>query len=138
MNTKTVSSLRDFLVGYVTCALWSSHDESNERGGEPMDRNYSREDIAFGSLLSMARDCRKFTRANAELLERFASELPRHEEYSQEERAGHDFWLTRNGHGSGFWDREVSDDVGHELTLASEAFRSCDLYVGDDGKIHAS
>ena len=22
------------------------------------------------------------------------------------EQAGHDFWLTRNGHGAGFWDRE--------------------------------
>lgn len=22
------------------------------------------------------------------------------------EQAGHDFWLTRNGHGTGFWDRE--------------------------------
>lgn len=23
-----------------------------------------------------------------------------------EAQAGHDFWLTRNGHGTGFWDRE--------------------------------
>jgi hypothetical protein len=24
----------------------------------------------------------------------------------QIEQAGHDFWLTRNGHGTGFWDRK--------------------------------
>ena len=24
---------------------------------------------------------------------------------NQIEQAGHDFWLTRNGHGAGFWDR---------------------------------
>lgn len=24
----------------------------------------------------------------------------------QIEQAGHDFWLTRNGHGTGFWDRQ--------------------------------
>ena len=26
------------------------------------------------------------------------------EQYSAEDLAGHDFWLTRNGHGTGFWD----------------------------------
>jgi hypothetical protein len=33
------------------------------------------------------------------------------------EQAGIDLWLTRNGHGAGFWDRdELGDDLGAELT----------------------
>ena len=31
-------------------------------------------------------------------------------------QAGHDFWLTRNGHGTGFWDRpEVYGDTYAEM-----------------------
>lgn len=28
--------------------------------------------------------------------------------WSDDERAGHDFWLTRAGHGAGFWDRRYT------------------------------
>ena len=51
------------------------------------------------------------------------------------ERAGMNFWLTRNGHGSGFWDGDWGD-WGDELTDASKAFGECDLYVGDDGMLY--
>lgn len=34
---------------------------------------------------------------------------------------GHDFALTRNGHGAGFWDRGYGD-VGHILTDAAKAY----------------
>ncbi len=138
MSTTTKTPFREFFTGYVTCALWSSHDYSDESGGEHMDANYGREDIAFGSLLSMARECRDFMRANAELLGRYASELPERGEFTQDERAGHDFWLTRNGHGAGFWDRGLPHELGRALTDASKAYGSSDLYVGDDGKIYAS
>lgn len=46
-----------------------------------------------------------------------------------------DFWLTRNGHGVGFWDRDVGA-VGDRLTKACKKFGETYLYVGDDGKIH--
>lgn len=36
-------------------------------------------------------------------------------------QAGHDFWLTKNGHGAGFWDRpEIWGDRADELTRACE------------------
>ena len=51
--------------------------------------------------------------------------------------AGHDFWLTRQGHGAGFWDRgELYDGSGDLLTKASEQAGVCDLYIGDDSKIY--
>lgn len=56
------------------------------------------------------------------------------------EQAGRDFWLTRCGHGAGFWDRdagtyphEASNDI---LTKASEAFGNLDPYIGDDNQIY--
>ena len=48
---------------------------------------------------------------------------------------GHDFWLTRNRHGAGFWDRGLGD-VGDRLTKAAHAFGESDLYVGDDGNLY--
>ena len=54
------------------------------------------------------------------------------------ERAGHDFWLTRNGHGAGFWDGDWSEDymgteVGELLTEASRPYGDVYVHKGDDG-----
>lgn len=51
------------------------------------------------------------------------------------EQIGHDLWLTRNGHGAGFWDRGLGE-VGDKLTEIAKSMGSKDLYKGDDGKIH--
>lgn len=48
---------------------------------------------------------------------------------------GHDFWLTRNGHGAGFWDRGLGER-GRRLTDACRPYGKVDLYLGDDGFLH--
>ena len=53
------------------------------------------------------------------------------------ERAGHDFWLTRNHHGAGFWDGDWPEDVDEKLTEASHSWGEMDLYVGDDGRVYS-
>jgi hypothetical protein len=52
-------------------------------------------------------------------------------------QAGHDFWLTRNGHGAGFWDRGLGE-VGRRLTDACKPYGSAYLYVGDNGMIYCA
>jgi hypothetical protein len=52
------------------------------------------------------------------------------------EQCGHDFWLTRNGHGTGFWDRFPKTDAHKRLDVAAMAFGKADLYLGDDGKVY--
>jgi hypothetical protein len=52
------------------------------------------------------------------------------------ERGGHDFWLTRNRHGAGFWDGDW--ERGAELTKAAHTFGGIDLFVGDDGRVHGT
>lgn len=115
-----------FLRQYLETALWSSNDYSDESGGDPMDKNYSIEDIALGTLSKAYQDCKRFQAENAADLEHGTSE-----------QAGSDFWLTRNHHGSGFWDGDWPDDVGERLTKAAHAFGQVDLEVGDDGEIHS-
>lgn len=54
-----------------------------------------------------------------------------------EAQAGHDFWLTRNRHGSGYWD--IDNVYGdHAQTLTDKAHKAGErtLYYGDDGKIY--
>jgi hypothetical protein len=45
-------------------------------------------------------------------------------------RLGMDIWLTRNGHGSGFFDH--SYDYEKELMDAGHSLKSVDLYITDD------
>ncbi len=128
-----------FLRAYVVAALWSTNDESTPQGGEPLDSNYSIDDIAPDTLASMAEDCAKFLRENEADIAKGCTRGTG--EFTAEEQAGHDFWLTRCGHGAGFWDGDWRDgeDRSREerLTEAAQAFGNVDLYVGDDGKIHS-
>jgi len=52
------------------------------------------------------------------------------------DQAGHDFWLTRQGHGAGFWDGGWQN-YGELLTSLSKAYGALELYEGEDGLIHA-
>lgn len=131
---------KHFFEAYVTCALWSSSDESDESGGEPLDCNYDDSDIAQSTLSEMATDCARFQTDNAALLEDYYAEIPLgrdgNGEWTPEAQAGHDFWLSRNGHGAGFFDRDVPRKLRDTLQKAAREFGSFDLYVGDDGKIY--
>jgi hypothetical protein len=50
--------------------------------------------------------------------------------------AGMDFWLTRNGHGAGFWDGDWPEKQGEALTALAEEFGELNVCVGDDGKLY--
>lgn len=56
--------------------------------------------------------------------------------------AGYDFFLTRNGHGAGFWDADANapeaPDARARLTDAAHKAGEDDFYVGDDGRIYGS
>ena len=96
----------------------------------PLDMAYGPEDFGEREAEKLRAEAWDFFTANLLLLEYAVIKYPYH--YG---RAGHDFWLTRNGHGAGYWDRGLGE-VGDALTTAAEVYGSCDLYVGDDGKIY--
>ena len=131
MSKQTLTETLDpFTLAYIEAALWSSTDDE----GNPLDANYTADDLAPETVDTIIADCRKFQADNAEDI---ASGCTRGTgEYSTDEQAGHDFWLTRNGHGAGFWDGDWTEPHATRLTGAAQAFGSVDLYVGDDGQIH--
>lgn len=115
-----------FFTDYLACALWLSTDDSREDGGDPLHRNFGPDDIDATCLANLRAECEDFWRYSAQDLEPLDAG-----------QCGHDFWLTRNGHGAGFWDRGLGD-VGKRLTDACRSYGECDLYVGDDGKLYAT
>ena len=119
------SGLTDFVNSYIETALWSSSDESDERGGEPLDKNYGPSDIAPETRRAMFLDAASFYKANLM-------------DFGDPGQAGHNFWLTRNRHGAGFWDGDYPEPEATRLTKASKAYGEFDLYVGNDGQIHSS
>jgi len=118
-----------FTSAYIECAFWSSHFDCVGSANV-----YGAEDLAPETLAQIVKDCRRFQLENYDVLEaEYLSDLP----LANVTHAGHDFWLTRNGHGAGFWDGDWSKANGEKLTEACKAFGEVELYVGDDGKIYA-
>jgi hypothetical protein len=64
-------------------------------------------------------DCRNFLLAYRSLIEASGASL---------DQAAHDLWLTRNGHGAGFWDRPeiYGQELADELTRVAQAMGSYD------------
>jgi hypothetical protein len=116
-----MSTLDQFLASYVETALWASMHET----GTPLDDSkYSDAELADETRERMRADCLAFM----EQTETLISPLSDH--------VAHDFWLTRNHHGAGFWDGDYPKSLGEELTKISHQFGEYSLYVGDDGKIY--
>lgn len=128
-----MAGLDEFTMAYLEAALWSTNDESDDNGGEPMDKNYDFDDIAPEALEKVKADCAKFQADNADWINR---KHCLNYSTTPEARAGHDFWLTRNGHGAGFWDGDWSKESEAVLTVASKKFGEVNPYVGDDGKLY--
>ena len=127
---------KEFIRGYVQAALWSSTCIDTD-DCEYLDEKYDESDLAKETLEQMEKDCIQFIKENDDDLFEYAEQrsIPFDAEYTASDCAGHDFWLTRNGHGAGFWDRGLKR-LGDRLTSATEKFAHVDLYVGDDGKIY--
>jgi hypothetical protein len=126
----TVNDIDQAIRQYIETALWSETDDD----GEPLDTetddraSYNRWSIDLESRRRMATDVRDFVAGcEAERPDVFNGMDP--------EQVGHDFWLTRNGHGTGFWDRDLGER-GSWLTEQCKPHGEASLYVGDDGRLY--
>jgi hypothetical protein len=103
-----------FIAAYLDCAAWADgSEEQTERANN-------------GEFTSEAQ-----VRAQVECKAFMYRALPYMQAWTPEQ-AGHDFWLTRNGHGSGFWDRQL--EHGDVLTAIAKNFGTLSVYVPDDSE----
>lgn len=117
--------MKDLLHSYLATALWSSTGDDDE----PLDKRYGIESFAPEAIEQATRDCAAFESQVRAYLDASGQ---------SDARAGHDFWLTRNRHGAGFWDGDWPDDVADDLTDIAHAFGETDAYIGDDGLVYFS
>ncbi len=116
-----------FVASYIESLFWSSYQHDCNR---PFDDDYDYTDLAQEALDEIVSDCGDFLDQvfNREDLADFVETM----DYEQ---VAHDFCLTRNRHGAGFWDRGLGK-TGQILTDISHVYGSQYPYVGDDGKIY--
>jgi len=105
---------------------------------DPMDDNYEEADLSPEALARILSDCAKFEAEQGEVIRAAieTGEVRFGPDFGALGRAGHDFWLTRNGHGAGFWDGDWPEPFAAQLTAAAKAFGECNLYAGDDGRLY--
>jgi hypothetical protein len=115
----TPDGLDEFTQGYLDAAEWLLENSRRDK-----INGWTKEAIACAK-----RVCEAFQKMNA-------VDLALYEEATGRGMgaAGHDFWLTRNHHGAGFWDRELLDPdidpaVLTRLTKASHACGEVDAEV---------
>ena len=119
-KTNEDDSFRDrdnFVTAYIAAAEELADDEFED--------GYV--DWSPEAIEQMEQDAEDFFAKAEDLLAQTGVEDPR--------QHGYDFWLTRNGHGVGFWDRGYGE-VGDKLTALADKYGSSDMYKGDDGKAY--
>jgi hypothetical protein len=141
VSGQSFDDLSPFLQGYIECMLFTEtctgismvdwEDPENKHrvaegqadGNIPTDSGFG--DIHPDTLIQMHADCSDFQAKARDLL---SQAYARGYEPVQ---AGRDFWFTRNGHGVGYWDREVLNEgcmapspggLGEKLTEVAQTF----------------
>lgn len=118
------ADLEDFFRGYVGAALWLvpewSEDEVEHGNEEPWDTDqFDEDDILPEAMASMREDCISF-------LGQAFPMLP-----DNLNMAGYHFFLTRNRHGTGFWDQpERYGEYADDLTELADLYGNQQLWPG--------
>jgi hypothetical protein len=151
----TQSDINEILKGYIESALWTeeeqlrdeaTYDEDDEEYEDMSDiqklttlngkfntksfKSFLSDDIDIDSKIDAYNDIKTFIKT--------AGDVAVNEAINENGlfRLGMDIWLTRNGHGSGFFDHNYENE--EFLTNAGKKIGSSDLYIGDDGKLYLS
>lgn len=125
------------LMGYLCAALGTCDEVFQPSGCDfceyfRMHRNHHLQMFSRQALGHAFTACKKFFQENRATIEAATVED------NKWERAGHDFWLTRNHHGAGFWDGDWPEAAGETLTNAAHSYGETDLYKGDDKLLYFS
>lgn len=113
------SEFKTFFHSFIETALWCSSDINSDSDTSLQNQGYSIDDIDPSNLASLKTDCRFFFDENYSKIQ------------TNIRLAGHDFWLTSNRHGAGFWDGDWEENIGKELTEDSHKFSEHTFYVNE-------
>ena len=75
--------------------------------------------------------CREFYKKHKDVIEAYKIAMQKSGKYFESgeyANIGHDLWLTSQGHGAGFWDRDIDTELEKQLTEISQTY-SFNVYV---------
>jgi len=130
----TSDQLKEVTYSYLVCLLWvMPGDDDNENPGDSLSIHC---DLGEGVREKAEADCKNFASACGLLFD-----LALQQDGYTLAQWGHDFALSRNGHGTGFWDRKELKPmkIGERISKLCgfcTLFPENNLYIGDDGKAY--
>lgn len=134
-NDDRWNALDTFTKAYIETAFWLGDDsDDNDEGISPNIPDRSFAELSDDAIESIKKDRLDFQQSNKTML---GAAYDMTDGDYDDSRAGHDFFLTRNHHGAGFWDRDLGD-TGDRLTKSAHAYGESDLYLGDDELFYVS
>lgn len=133
-----MSSVNPTAKALLHTLLWSSNTEE----GIPLDRDYGPEDVNENDVQRLYAEFQRFVSlAEKEISEKIGDNWDCLDDFYDlqqpaENQTEHDYILTRNGHGCGFYDGDWAREVAHILAVAADTHGPITPYVGSDGKIY--
>jgi hypothetical protein len=118
--------------------LWSSIGDN----GIPFDLDYGPEDVDENDVQKLYAEFQRFISVvEKEITEKVGEGWDCIDDFYDlhqpvENQTEHDYILTRNGHGAGFYDGDWAREVAHILAVAADAQGPVTPYVGSDNKIY--
>lgn len=106
---------------YLETAFWTDQEQIEEKGDDVSSADFSEEtkEKAKEDIISFMKKT-----------EQYLKDIP-------DNLIGHNFWLTRNHHGAGFWDmKELDDEIGEIVSNICHEFPEKYVFLGDDGKLY--
>ena len=127
-----MKNLDALTTAYLVCALWAETDNSDERGGKPLDSNYGISDFSDTAIEKAIKDCKQFQDMTMDSREKSGLSAA---------QIGHDFLLTINSHGVNFKDRMYGVNDEQKLAIlklyeVAKSFAAAYVEVGDDKKLY--
>lgn len=102
------------LDSYLVTALWSTTDTNDKN----LDDTYSISDITKEFKEKAKKDCDDFLTKAKEIVKKIDPEY-----VLDESLLGHEFWLTRNGHGAGFGDGDHPKEIDNALHELAKTYK---------------
>lgn len=118
-----MSDLAEMIYGYGACVRWIGVFDDDGCSVEVAGLDF--EPSAWDEIVS---DVTDFYADNRDDLAEYVANV------GGWAQAGHDLYLTRCGHGAGFWDRGAGE-AGDRLTTAARVYGSVLYYVNADMQI---
>ena len=141
--TKTHDNLEAFTRGYAHAMLWANTQsvsdtdtvDTDPTDVDPMawhtgDPDWALDAFDADSQVSIHEDCEAFFASSLRDLISYSRTYSPVGGFDVWECAGHDFALTRNSHGAGFWDRGMGE-LGDRLSDMARPFGESTAWTTD-------